>query len=576
MKTKLLARHVAALALPALLVACGGGGGSSATTPTPTVLSISGTAATGAAIVGGTVDVKCAVGTGTATSNSTGGYTVSVTSGSLPCLLKVTQADGSTLFSVATGSGSTAVANINPVTQLVIASLSGTDPAAYFAGFDSAAAAAVTPTKVDDAVGTVKTTLLAAGIDLSSTDVLSGTLTPATATTTGDAYDQALDALAVKLTSTGTTLADLTTTVAATSPAATASTSTPTSSVASLPADLLLKPAASNCPALRSATYRIVTPDAGKTLSAQFGKVTIDASTLALVYSNGSTDTWVANGACRFLGNGGTSDIVVSQAGVAVVRYLDAATGTYKLAFGFPEQAHTLAELEGSWNTAGLQYDPTSAAYIGSAATGTFGADGSLSSVSVCEDAATWSVASCVTVTSGLPSFRINVDGGFDVVDPDTTVNGRTFAYRSGSGDLMMMHVDGDGSFEVRTRQRSNELPAVGLVRTNWDLILNNKLLAPPALSQSMNTITAIDATTSSFTRLAKTVGGTDEHYETVDANSPRDGYSFRPAATVTGTDGVTVVQVREWTNLGLRGMGLNALIRPTQKQLAFSVQQAP
>jgi len=74
--------------------------------------------------------------------------------------------------------------------------------------------------------------------------------------------------------------------------------------------------------------------------------------------------------------------------------------------------------------------------------------------------------------------------------------------------------------------------------------------------------------------RLAKTVGGTDEHLETVLINNPRNGYNYRAAATVTGTDGTTVVNVSEWTNLGLRGMGLNALLRPGQKQFMFSVQQ--
>jgi hypothetical protein len=84
--------------------------------------------------------------------------------------------------------------------------LTGGDPAAYFTAFDATAAATVTDANVTAAVGAVKTTLLAAGVDLGTIDVLAGTLTPATGTTAGNAYDQALDALAAKLETAGTTL----------------------------------------------------------------------------------------------------------------------------------------------------------------------------------------------------------------------------------------------------------------------------------------------------------------------------------------------------------------------------------
>ena len=567
----------------AILAACGGGGdtadASAGGPAAPLSLSISGVAATGAAIVGGAVEAKCSAGSGSATSNADGSYTISVTSGSLPCMLKVTPIGGAALYSVATGSGASATANINPVTQLVVASLSGTDPVAYFAAFDSAAAATVTAAKITEAVGSVKTTLAAAGVDLGTIDVLSGTLTAASANSSGNAYDQALDALAGKLASAGTTLADLTATVAATSTTATANTGTvtATSGTPSLPADLLLKTAAANCPALRSGIYRVIHPLAGMSLADQHGKITIDAATLAIVNDDGSPGTWVANGTCRYLDDNGKSDIVVSQAGVIVARYIDTDTtpNTFKIALAFPEQAHTLAELEGSWNTIGLQHAASGSTYYGSAATGTFSATGTLSTVSACEDASTWSVAACVTETSGFPTLRVNAAGGFDVVDPDSSVNGRTFAYRAGGGELMMVNVDGDGSFDVRTRKRAGDMPAVGRVNTSWDVFAysNNQLLSIQALSESTNTVTAIDTTNGSFARLAKSVGGTDDHSETVLVNSPRDGYNFRAAASALAADGTTVT-IPEWTNLGLRGMGVSAQTRAGQKRFLFSVQQ--
>jgi hypothetical protein len=572
----------------ALLAACGGGGsdGSTSTpaspttptTPTSSALSISGTAATGAAIASGTVSVKCAAGTATsATTAADGSYSVSVTSGALPCVLQVTSSDSATtLYSVAAGSGNNATANITPLTQLVVASLAGAEPAAYFTSFDSGAASGVTSAAVSSAQSAVVTTLAAAGIDVSASavgDLLTGTLTAKSSTTTaGNAYDVALDTLAATLASTGTTLATLTTTVAVTSPVAPDPTPTTSNINASLPADLLLKTAASNCSALRSGSYRVILPRAGAALADQYGTITIDAGTLGITFTDGSTGTWAANGTCRYLDDNGKTDIVVSQAGVLVARSYDSDTATYRPVIGIPLQSHTLAQLEGTWNMLGMQYDSASAAYVGATASATFSATGTLSAVSACSNTSTWSVASCTDQTD-LPSFQANADGGFDVIEAGgTTAGGRTFAYRAGNGDLMMVHVDGDGSFEVRTKQRTNALPEKDRVFTGWDFRFTNHWLATPLVTESTNTVT--DVAASSFTRLAKTVGGTDEHLETVLVNSPRTGYNFRAAATVTGTDGTTVVNVAEWTNLALRGMGLNALLRPAQKQFMFSVQQ--
>jgi hypothetical protein len=580
----------------AMLAGCGGGGGGDdSSTPvttapvvtTPAALSISGTAAKGDAIASGSVSVKCAAGAATsATTAADGSYSVSVTSGALPCVLQVTSADSAiTLYSVAAGSGSSATANITPLTQLVVASLTGTDPAAYFTSFDSTAANAVTSTAVASAQTAVVTTLAAAGIDVSASavgDLLTGTLTAkSSTTTTGNAYDVALDTLAATLSSTGTTLATLTTTVAATSAASTGSTSTSTSTTTSgtpsLPADMLLKAAASNCSALRSGTYRMVLPGSGTALADQQGTIVIDAATLAITYTDGSPGAWAAHAteACHFTDDAGKTDIVVSPAGVLVVRHTEDSGSTYHLGIGFPEQTHTLAELAGTWNIIGVDTNSTGS-YTGIAATATLDSAGALSNATECRNDSTWSVTGtdCAAVTSGLPSLAVNSAGGFDVNDAGSTGNGRAFVYRAGGGELLMVTVDADGSFQVYSKQRSNELPANGRVRTTWDMRVTNQLLATPSIGESTNTVTAVDSAASSFTRLAKTVGGTDEHVETVLVNSPRNGYNFRAAATVTGTDGTTVVNVTEWTNLDLRGMGLNALLRPAQKQFMFSVQQ--
>ncbi len=585
MKIKILAQRAAAIALPALLAACGGDSGGSTPTPpvVPASLGLAGTAATGPAIAGGSVTARCAAGAAaTATTAADGSYTLSVSAGTLPCVLQVTTASGaSSLYSVASGSGTSATANITPLTQLVVASLAGADPAAYFTRFDSGAATAVTSASVAAAQATVVRTLGSAGVDVAAAgDLVTGTLTPATSTTTGNAYAAALDTLqatldaAVDNDGNAMTLATLTAAVAATSPAAAPAAAT---GKASLPPEMLLAPAASTCAALRSGVYRIVEPTPGADLADQTGKITLDATTLGLVFADGSTGTLTphATEACRFTNDGGKSDIVVSSAGVLAIRSFDVDTGKYTAGIAFPEQAHTLAELAGGWNTLGLRYDSDNAVYVGATATATFGATGTLSNASSCGDAGDWNVATCSAIASGLPSFKVDADGGFDGIDAGATqASSRAFAYRSGSGDLMMVNVDGDGSFEVRTQDKANDMPVAGRVNTTWDLRYTNQWLATPAVSESTNTVQTVDTTASSFVRLAMTVGGTDEHLETVLLNSPRDGYNYRAATTVLGTDGTTSVSVSEWTNLGVRGMGFSALLRPAQKQFMFSVQQ--
>jgi hypothetical protein len=586
MNAKTTVQRAAAISLPALLFACGGdSGGDTPIAPItpPAALSIAGTAATGAAIAAGTVTAKCAAGAATtATTAADGSYTVGVTSGVLPCVLQVTSADGATsLYSVATGSGASATANITPLTQLVVASLGGADPAALFASFGSGDAASITSTTVASAQAAVVKTLATAGIDVSTLgDLVTGPLTAATATASGNAYDTALDALQAKLAATldsdgqPMTLATLTDAVATTSPVAPPA--APSGKI-SLPPEMLLMPSASTCAALRSGVYRVVEPTPGASLAEETGKITLDAVTLGIVYADGSSGTLAphATEACRFTNDGGKSDLVVSQAGVVAIRSFDSVTGKYSAAIAFPEQAHTLAELAGTWNTLGMQYDSAQAAYVGTTVKATLSATGVVSDVSSCGDAGDWNVSACEPVTSGLPSFQVDADGGFDGIAAGATVaSSRTFAYRSGSGDLMMVNVDDDGSFEVRTLAKANAAPATGRVYTGWDLRYTNQWLGTPAVSESTNTVQSVDATGSSYVRLAKTVGGTDEHLETVLLNSPRDGYNFRAAATVLGTDGTTSVAVTEWTNLGLHGMGLNALLRPAQKQFMFSVQQ--
>lgn len=113
----------------AMLAACGGN----------PPLNVSGTAATGLALDGATITATCKSGNGTATSNASGTYSVTVVNGEGPCLIKAVKGT-TTLYSVSTGVGANQTANVTPLTNLFVTYLlnSGTStpaasPEAWFA-----------------------------------------------------------------------------------------------------------------------------------------------------------------------------------------------------------------------------------------------------------------------------------------------------------------------------------------------------------------------------------------------------------------------------------------------------------
>ena len=587
MKTQ-IKRLTLALAGAALatLAGCGGGGGSSSPAAATPALTLTGTAATGAAISGGPVTVKCASGTGSATTNADGSYTVIVSNGAFPCLAKVTAADGSVLNSVVTGTGgSSAVANITPVTQLIVASLAGGDPAAYFAAFDATAATGVTSAKVAAAQTSVVATLKAAGQDLSGLgDLLTGSLVPAAGGSAGNAYDKALDALKAALTAGGITLADLSKTVIATSPntppATPGGTPIDPAGVASLPAELALSAKAATCSALRSTTYRVITPTPGAPIANQYLAFNLDAKTLTVTNpANGNTATWVpvANSPCRFTGPSGT-DLVVSQAGVIIMRGTNDGGVTLRPVIAFPLQAHTLAEMVGTWNALGMQSHATLAGqYTPKLLNATISATGILSAATLCANDVTWSVsgADCQTVT---PTLRIaaNGDGGFDMPEVATNaVENRAFAYKAGGGELMLVSVgSGNGGFNILSKQRVLSLPTnVGVLTSSWSTRLIGNLAASSAGGLQARVLSLTDA--NSFVRTENLLGSTVTTTQTLTNNTtngtPRNGFQFRAASTTTASDGSTA-QIVETTNLVMRGMGFSNVVVPASRTLTLGV----
>ncbi|UUZ63769.1 hypothetical protein LP417_31630 [Polaromonas sp. P1-6] len=190
-----------------LLTACGGGGGGGS----GSALTLNGTAAVGAPLAG-PVSATCKTGTGTATSNADGSFTVVVNNGVGPCLLSIT-ANGVTMSSITSGSGATQTANITPMTNMLVnylrsvPGMEAADPAAWFA-LPSVRAlladtAALTARVVNDFIPALKA-LMPAGTTLSVTSA-SFLSTAFVASPTGSSTDADLEKLktAGVVTSTG-------------------------------------------------------------------------------------------------------------------------------------------------------------------------------------------------------------------------------------------------------------------------------------------------------------------------------------------------------------------------------------
>lgn len=200
MKKNIIRARWSALALVASLGACGGGGSSAPPPPAPApqVLAISGTAAVGLALANATVQIKCVDGSTQVTSQTTtqadGSYSASLSGASLPCALRVTASDGSRLHSLAVGTGQRAVANITPLTELLVARAARQDAPAYFDAFNPATLAS--GSALQAAQADIRS-LLNGVVDVSA--VADFVATPLKAATPGqrsdDVYDRALDAL---------------------------------------------------------------------------------------------------------------------------------------------------------------------------------------------------------------------------------------------------------------------------------------------------------------------------------------------------------------------------------------------
>ncbi|MDR3395304.1 MAG: hypothetical protein P4L70_09930 [Parasulfuritortus sp.] len=185
---------------------CGGGDSSS----TPAASTLSGLAAVGSPIVNGAVKVVCTGGSALNTqTDATGAWTVTISGQTLPCAVEVSGGsigtggvvNANAYHSVATSAGTV---NVTPLTDLLIANISGVDPSAWFSGASPSSLGQINSGVLNAALAKIRTAL--AGLTaLGSIDPITLPFTAAS----GNAIDDMLSALWAALASSGVNYSSL-------------------------------------------------------------------------------------------------------------------------------------------------------------------------------------------------------------------------------------------------------------------------------------------------------------------------------------------------------------------------------
>ena len=538
------------LALPLVLAlsACGGGGDSATTSgglsnpPAGTTLKVGGTAAVGAPMAQAAIAIACASGTATATADANGVYTVSITDGTLPCVITATSSDGQTeLHSVAPGTGhADTTANVTPLSELLVAKLAGGDPKAFVSAFTGTTT--ISTADVGAAQAALLTTLAAAGLDTTGvTDIVAGTISAGS----GSGYDGVLDKLKTAMDGAGTTLANLTAAVSTTSGAGSDTSNSTVTTV--------LAPAASDCPGLKTGPLRVLDFDTQENQLIQFDVAAMTAS------AGGATYTLTKNAACDYtIADGSATRVLVARSGLAVLLTGSGPSGVAGVAI--PEQKLDVAALAGTYDR--VQYGSTFDAEGGDFGTTVFAADGQNGLSVNCP----LGYGHCVDDTASKGKLVANAAGGFDYMEGGASLS-RVFAFRTAAGRNLLIAQAPDGTVVVLAAQEALALPAVGRVASFWQFTANASGIG--AVTEDTNTVTAVDAATATVTRQFPS----DGHFDTLAFNAPFAGTRYRATNGCTSSTGGAFA-CNGVVQLAFGGMVMSVSAVPTRHFMTVSIDK--
>jgi hypothetical protein len=545
MKRSIFLVHASAVTVMLMVAALGG-----CLFPFPQT--ITGTAASGLAISGGAVVVECQGIPGRQTTNTTtttnpdGSYSATFKHAAPPCLVQVTDPATSNVYYSAV-SGLAPVANVTPLTTLVLANALGQDPASAFANFDDSVAAKLTAPALSVATRNVSAALRTAlNIDIGRFDPLSEPFVAGTEGSMGGTEDRWIDQLVTVLNNANVPLSVLTAALAGSANAADATTALG----AIVAANHIATTTLPGCPYAASGNYLAAGPhDSVFPATIDFGTMTATLSAANLNFTIGTVSDSSGNlvpCAYTLTSSALTFSVRVSQSGVSVGGALPSATSNNPGFVPFfvqgvdvfvPAQPLTLADLpSGIYN--GTAFAQSTATTNEPAENYFFQYTGSSTDPAVGSYVECPGTKICNGATGTYTLAGPNADGTFTATVGTTTFT--NVYYRSVTGDIVGFNVVSNSPtwaswFQVFTKRASPfSTPVVGArYSTNYWLIVNgiNSATSTFILEQeAFNptfTVTAVNTSTlpESQTRTDQ-FGNTD----TFDYNDPFPGMLLRPA----------------------------------------------
>jgi hypothetical protein len=511
-----------------MLVACGGGGSATATLGN---FSITGTAATGAAISNGTVEARCKNGLGTATTNYDGTFTVDINNGSLPCILKaVDPVSNLQLHSVIEDGASKA--NISPLTELVSANLLGDSPSNAFANFTSDAQGKISSAGISNSVTKIQAATAAIGSDADMTgiDLMKGTFRAATELAAGDTTDKKIDALMATLAAADKKVSDLTKLLMAatsTNEAASGLLSVVGNSVDSL----------ANCPNARSGDVWVFGIVGGAPLAytADFKNMRLTKKSTNTAYAiNQVLDSSGRTISCAFSStiSGVNYEYRISDGGL-VIAYTP--TGGMLIIPAQKSHKFTDASFAGTYPAMAFIRDTTSNLRFALPIRFEIDSNGKLTGYS-CD--LSKAIPDCLTAVDTSSRDEVNcvanADGTYSCSSSTTGLQATAALYLTGSQATMLMSITnmniGNSSYEgmiVMTKAGRVSLPSVGMgspAGAAWNIGSSGSTVTTSYSYQT--TVSAINATNNSFSSTTSIPGNdpvTSEHY----LDAPAKGFIY-------------------------------------------------
>ena len=191
--------------LLACIAGCSDGGGQE-----PRDFSITGVAASGAAISQGAIYVACKSGAAVGTTNADGSFAVTVKYGLQPCILQVKDQQSQLEMHSVLEAGA-AVANINPFTELVTANLLRMTPTEVFISSSNVDYEKISQATIKNSTQIVTSAIKSVGVDdgIALVDPLKISMRAKTDDSRGDSFDLMIDDFMLSVAASGSSLKNI-------------------------------------------------------------------------------------------------------------------------------------------------------------------------------------------------------------------------------------------------------------------------------------------------------------------------------------------------------------------------------